>query len=219
MRSGSLLKIQFIYSFLMLGSEGRRFKDCVFPQLGTAQHLLVFRAIFIVWFIRRPAFVSLVISTCVNQWAGLSRQWCRSRRWSGIEAGGGTPLRHKVTHSTRCRFGRLASIYTDFRITSFEFWNLQDVFIVQWPLICQKIRGILISHVMTPLNLYFCVVVHKKKNIITLFMHVCFQNRTSLTMKLELLHQEALPQRMRKPLHLMANGYSYWIQQIFRFYI
>ncbi len=83
MRSGTSLKIKFILSFLMLESEGRQYKDCVFPQLGTEQRRLVFGAIFIVWFLRRPAFASLVIyTTCTNRWAGLNRQRCRSRRWS-----------------------------------------------------------------------------------------------------------------------------------------
>ncbi len=35
---------------------------------------------------------------------------------------------------------------------SFEFWNLQDTFIVQWPLKWQNIKGILISQLMTPFS-------------------------------------------------------------------
>ncbi len=82
------------------------------------------QSIFIVWFLWRPAFSFLVIyTTCMNRWA-----------WPQI----------------------------GFNISCFywltrKFWIVlgvlkqQNVLIVQWPLICKKIKGILISHFMTPL--------------------------------------------------------------------
>ncbi len=56
------------------------------------------RSIFIIWLlclVSGPAFASLVIYTiCVNQWAELNRQRCRSRRWcSSAEA----MFRHTIT--------------------------------------------------------------------------------------------------------------------------
>ncbi len=81
---------KFIHSFLALESERRQCKDNAmhFPKFGTAQHLVVFGAIFIVWFLLRPAFAPLVIhTTWANVWAGLNRQRCRSRHWSfAVEA-------------------------------------------------------------------------------------------------------------------------------------
>ncbi len=34
----------------------------------------------------------------------------------------------------------------------FELWNLQDVLSIQRPLLCEKIKGNLVSHIMTPLT-------------------------------------------------------------------
>ncbi len=80
--SGTLLKNNLMHSFLTLGSEERQCKDC----FSTTWHYTVsrcIRSIFIVWFLCRPAFASLVIhATYTIWWAGLNRQWCRSRHWS-----------------------------------------------------------------------------------------------------------------------------------------
>ncbi len=83
-----------------------------FPQLGTAQGLLVFGAIFIIWFLCRPACSPLVNTTCMNRLAGLNRQWCRSRRWSSSAE---AVLVHTiwVALSTSCCF-----CHTGFNITS-----------------------------------------------------------------------------------------------------
>ncbi len=83
-QSGTSLKIMFIHSFLMQGSEGRQCKHCFFSQLGTAQSLVVFGASLSFGFcvdLRSPLFLIIYI-TCINQWAGLNRLWCRSRCWS-----------------------------------------------------------------------------------------------------------------------------------------
>ncbi len=96
-QSGTSLKIKFIHCFLMLESKGRQCKHCH----SLALHFVVFWAIFIVWFLRRPAFVSFIIyTTCANRWVGLNRQWCRSGRWSfTVEAVLTTLLRHKVVQT------------------------------------------------------------------------------------------------------------------------
>ncbi len=60
--------------FSMLRSEVRQY---IFfgPQLGTVPHFVVFGAIFIVWFLHRPMFASVLIyTTCANQWMRLNRQ-------------------------------------------------------------------------------------------------------------------------------------------------
>ncbi len=83
-RSGSSFKIKLIHSFLTLGSEGRQCKHC-FPQRGTAQHLLSSKQS--LSFVSPLGLLLLLFTLCLNWWAGLNRQWCRSRRWwSSAEA-------------------------------------------------------------------------------------------------------------------------------------
>ncbi len=79
--SGSSLKVKFTHSFLTLGSEGRQCKHC----FSTAWHCTAssyLQSIFIIWFLRRPACLPLVIyTTCMKRWVGLNRQWCRVGGW------------------------------------------------------------------------------------------------------------------------------------------
>ncbi len=80
MRSGSSLKLNFIHSFLMLGSEERQCKHC----FSTTWHCTtscclqshLYRLV-VVYYLR----VCLVNTTRGNRWAGLNRQWCRMDWW------------------------------------------------------------------------------------------------------------------------------------------
>ncbi len=149
--SGSSLKIKFIHSFLTLGSEGRQCKHCFFPQLGTAQRLVVFRA-------------ALSFGFCVDLRVLLSHKHYMCESVGGAKqeqtliffCGGGAYLHYYIIEWYIPQAVVLADclqykLFLDWR-ERFEFWNLQDVFIVQWPLICQKIKGILVSPFMTPLK-------------------------------------------------------------------
>ncbi len=108
-QSGSSLKIKLIHSFLMLGSKERQCKYCFFvvffPQLGTAQCLVVFRSIFIFFF-------------CVDLRVHLSRKHMLESVGGAKQAvmtiffcgGGACPHYYIIEHSKSCRFGRLPSI-------------------------------------------------------------------------------------------------------------
>ncbi len=83
MWSGTSLKIKFIHSFLTLGSEGRHCTDCFSINLALHSVFLSSEPSLSFWFLHRPVIASLIIYTAhTNRWAGLNRQWCRSRRWS-----------------------------------------------------------------------------------------------------------------------------------------
>ncbi len=80
-RSGTSLQIKFIHSFLMLGSEGRQRKHCF------STTVLLSSKPYLLFGFRADLRVHLENTTCANRWAGLNRQWCRSRHWSSsVEA-------------------------------------------------------------------------------------------------------------------------------------
>ncbi len=79
MRSGSSLKIKFIHSFLTLRSEGRQCKDC----FSTSWHCIEFCCL------QSHLYRLVCLSPFTymrGSWVGLNIQWCRSRRWSSVEA-------------------------------------------------------------------------------------------------------------------------------------
>ncbi len=107
-RPGSSLKIKFIHSFLMLGSEGRQCRDC-FPQLGTAllssEH-------------RYHLFCGIDVHVClylhyVRESVGGAKQAVMWRRCLS------TLWHHRVEHSTSCCFGRLTSIKPVLKLWNF----------------------------------------------------------------------------------------------------
>ncbi len=72
--------IKLIHSFLTLGSEGRQCKDCN----STTWHLLYSEHLYHLGFFVDLRLPLVIYTTCINRWAGLHRQRCRSRRWSSF---------------------------------------------------------------------------------------------------------------------------------------
>ncbi len=89
----------------MLRSEGRQCKDCVLHNLSLHSILLSSEPSLSFGFCLDLHFPLVIYSTCTNWWAGLNRQWCRSRRWSSSAEG---VFIHTVTSWSGVTFHKLS---------------------------------------------------------------------------------------------------------------